>query len=200
MDTQAPLETSREGKTLLGTDGSQLSASWRWLVFLGAVTMIAGVAAIVVPHAATMAIAIILGVVMVADGVVSGVHAMQMRGRRGCAWRALGALLSIVAGAALLVFPGVGIAALTLVVTVFLLAVGLFKTALALRLRSAPGWEWMLVNGVVALLLGALILGQWPAASAWVLGLFLGIELLVSGMWLVSLGLIGRRFPTSRLA
>lgn len=200
MDSRTPLKTPGAGKTLLGTDAGLVSASWRWLILLGAVTMIAGVAAIVVPHAATMAIAIILGVVMMADGVVSGVHAMHMRGRRGSGWRALGALLSIMVGAALLVFPGLGIAALTLVVTVFLLAVGLFKTALALRLRSAPGWGWMLFNGVVALLLGALILVEWPQASAWVLGLFLGIELLISGMWLVSLGLIGRRFPTSRLA
>ena len=48
-------------------------------------------------------------------------------------------------------------------------------------------------GGVVNVLLGILIWLQWPASAFWVIGLFIGIDLLMTGWWFVTLGLISRR-------
>ena len=44
-----------------------------------------------------------------------------------------------------------------------------------------PGWGYVLTNGVITLVLGIMLWRQWPEDSLWVIGLFLGIDLFVSG-------------------
>jgi len=56
-------------------------------------------------------------------------------------------------------------------------------------MRGHPGWGWMLLAGLVTLLLGLLIAAHWPVDSVWVLGMFLGIDLLFTGVGLVAWGL-----------
>jgi uncharacterized membrane protein HdeD (DUF308 family) len=62
--------------------------------------------------------------------------------------------------------------------------------------REAP-WIWVLLSGVVTLVLGALILARWPVSSLYILGLFLGIDLIVAGASWVGLGLSLRRRAAS---
>jgi len=51
---------------------------------------------------------------------------------------------------------------------------------------SLPDWGWHALNGVITLLLGILILAQWPVSGLWVIGLFVGIELIFyGGAWIV---------------
>jgi uncharacterized membrane protein HdeD (DUF308 family) len=71
---------------------------------------------------------------------------------------------------------------------------GLFRivSALAGRFRH---WEWMLFNGLVTLALGVMIWRQWPLSGLYVVGLFLGINLVLSGASYISLGLAARKLP-----
>ena len=72
---------------------------------------------------------------------------------------------------------------------VFLIVEGISLIGGALRLRKHAGWSWTLINGIAALILGIMVYSRWPSDSAWVLGLFFGINLLFSGMSLLMLGL-----------
>ncbi len=57
---------------------------------------------------------------------------------------------------------------------------GTFRIIFAVMERF-PSWGWVLCNGIVTVLLGFAICQQWPASGLWVLGLFVGIELIVNG-------------------
>jgi uncharacterized membrane protein HdeD (DUF308 family) len=58
--------------------------------------------------------------------------------------------------------------------------------------RETP-WIWVLLSGVITLLLGVLILAHWPVSSLYILGVFLGIDLIMAGVAWIGLGLGLRR-------
>jgi uncharacterized membrane protein HdeD (DUF308 family) len=79
---------------------------------------------------------------------------------------------------------------LTKILAIFLIVVGALDILSAL-IQRFHGWGWVLLNGGVTLLLGLLINRQWPSSALWVIGLFVGIEMLFNGWaWIMlSLGL-----------
>ena len=83
---------------------------------------------------------------------------------------------------------------LTLLIAMFLVFQGVFRIVAALAVRY-PHWGWVLLDGIVSLLLGILIWRRWPVSSLWVIGLFVGIEMLLNGWSLVMLSLAGRNLP-----
>jgi uncharacterized membrane protein HdeD (DUF308 family) len=58
--------------------------------------------------------------------------------------------------------------------------------------RESP-WVWVALSGAITLLLGLLIVARWPVNSVYILGLFLGIDLIMAGTGWISLGLSLRR-------
>ena len=86
---------------------------------------------------------------------------------------------------------------LTLVLAAAYLAGGMFRIVFALVERF-PSWGWVLLNGIITLLLGIAIWGQWPASGLWVLGLFVGIDLIVNGATWLALA-VGVRSTLARL-
>jgi uncharacterized membrane protein HdeD (DUF308 family) len=89
-------------------------------------------------------------------------------------------LLYAVLGVLLLRRPLASASAFTLMLAAAFLVSGLFRIIVALSERF-HGWGWVLVNGIVTLVLGILIWQEWPEASYWVIGLFVGIEMLFAG-------------------
>jgi uncharacterized membrane protein HdeD (DUF308 family) len=53
----------------------------------------------------------------------------------------------------------------------------------------------MLLNGIISVCLGISIWQQWPYSGLWVIGLFVGIEMLFCGWSWVMLGLAVRFTP-----
>lgn len=163
-----------------------------WFMAIGVLMLLMGIAAIVFPFTATMAVTAGLGIVLAISGVAQLAHAFGVRRLRGFFFFLLSALISLMAGILLLMFPVSGMLSLTLVVGSFLLAGGILKIFLALRIRPGVSWFWLLFAGGLAVLLGALILVQWPTIASWVLGLMVGVDLLFSGWWLLMLGIANR--------
>jgi len=102
----------------------------------------------------------------------------------------LSALLFGVLGAMIVWRPVVTAEILTLLMGAFFLVAGLFQLITPFVI-SLPEWGWHALNGLITLVLGVLILAQWPVSGLWVIGLFLGIELIFyGGAWIaVALGL-----------
>ena len=97
----------------------------------------------------------------------------------------------------ILIFLGIAIAmAGAMVVAAFLVVAGLFRIVAALSLRL-PNWGWQLLRGFVTLLLGVLIYRAWPFSGLWVIGLFVGIEMIFYGWAWIMLALevraVGKR-------
>ena len=50
-----------------------------------------------------------------------------------------------------------------------------------IRTKREQPWIWVLLSSIVTLLLGLMILAHWPVSSVYVLGIFLGIDLVMAG-------------------
>ncbi|MBN2316271.1 MAG: HdeD family acid-resistance protein [Sedimentisphaerales bacterium] len=154
---------------------------WRWLLGTGVIVILLGLAAIFLPFVATLAIEILIAMILLTAGVTQVVHAFKSQKPKGFTFRLLAAGLYGFAGILLLVFPLHGALTLTLLLAVFFAIIGAFKIALALHIRPYPSWDWLLISGLIAVVLGALIWMGLPGTATWAIGLLVGIELLFSG-------------------
>ena len=83
---------------------------------------------------------------------------------------------------------------LTLVLAGILIAVGVIRISMGIQLRKAvAGWYWSLLSGIVSILLGGMIVFQWPVSGLWVIGLFVAIELILNGWSYVFVALAARK-------
>jgi uncharacterized membrane protein HdeD (DUF308 family) len=164
-----------------------LSMSRGWLITGGVLSIIVGLMAMSSPLFFSVVIAQFLG----AFALVSGAIALFL------ALFGKEVTHRIAAGLTLLVCVASSIAVITLIFAVFLIVEGIFLIGGAFRLQKHSGWSWTLINGIAALILGIMVYSRWPSDSAWVLGLFFGINLLFNGMSLLMLGLAA---PKSRTA
>src|SRR5260370_25178304 len=154
------------------TIGDTLRAHWRLYVLQGVLMIVLGVLAIAAPVFATVAVDIYVGWLFLISGVLGLIAMFSARNVPGFLWTLITALLSIVVGGVLLWKPVEGALSLTIVLTAFFIAEGVFQATAALIYRDAmPGsWGWMLVSGLADLALAAIILMGWPESGAWLLG------------------------------
>jgi len=142
---------------------------------------------------------LIVGVMMIVAGVAEIINAFQLTGwGKFLLWALLGALY-IVAGFVTFENPLLAAAVLTLLLGASLVASGIMRIILAFSMKREQPWVWLLLSSVITLLLGLLILAHWPISSVYVLGIFLGVDLVMAGAgWIaLSLALRRRRGPVS---
>jgi uncharacterized membrane protein HdeD (DUF308 family) len=169
-----------------------LSKNWAWLLGLGILMLILGVLVIGAPVAATFAVQLLIGWILVISGIGQGIHAFMTKGWKGFVFELLSGVLYLFVGVLILADPLRGALALTVLLAVFLLVEGVIKIVTALRVRPLNGWSWLLGSGVVTLLLGVLIWAEWPASGIVVIGLLIGIHLLLTGWSLILIALAAR--------
>lgn len=170
-----------------------VARSWGWLLALGIVSLALGVIGLGLTVVLTVGSVIFFGALLVVGGAAQLLEAFTHAGRRGTLWHVLIAALYIAGGGAMVYDPIGASIALTLLFAALLLAAGIFRAAIALQLRPAPGWSWLLVGAALSVVLGAIILAQWPVSGLWVIGLFVAIELAINGWSCIALALAGRR-------
>jgi len=156
--------------------------------------MLLGLAAMSYSGLATLATAVAVGYFLIVAGVVYVVGAFFTGSWGGFFLTLLGGVLHLAVGVLVLDRPGEAVLIYTLLMAAFFFVEGLFRIVGALAGRFYH-WGWMLFNGVVTLSLGVMIWRQWPLSGLYVVGLFLGINLVFSGAGYVSLGLRARRLP-----
>ena len=166
-------------------DPKELSGRWGWFAALGVIMIVAGFIALMSVVMATVVSVLFVGVMMLASGIVEMVHGFQMkRWSRFFMWILIGAFY-IIAGLLIIWNPLLASVALTLVIGVFLIFAGIARIFLAMQMRSASPWGWVLFSGIITVLLGAVIILHWPVSSLYVLGIFLGVDLMIAGAsWL----------------
>jgi uncharacterized membrane protein HdeD (DUF308 family) len=175
------------------SDVAPLRAKSGWIVALGVAFVIAGLVALGSVVMATVASVFIVGVMMMIAGVAEVINAFQFKTwGRFLLWVLLG-VLYIVAGFVTLENPLLAAAMLTLVLGVILVASGIMRIVLALGMRKEKPWIWIALSGVITLLLGLLILAHWPVSGLYILGIFLGIDLLFAGAGWIAVGMGLRR-------
>ncbi len=176
-----------------GSDMAPLRAGSGWIVALGVVYVIAGFIALGSMMMATVASVFVVGVMMIIAGVAEVFNAFQIKSwGKFLIWGLLG-VLYIIAGFVTFENPIFAAVVLTLMLGAFLVASGLVRIFLAFNMRREMPWGLVALSGVITLLLGLLILARWPINSVYILGLFLGIDLIVAGASWIGLGFGLRR-------
>ncbi|HIK16773.1 MAG TPA: HdeD family acid-resistance protein [Leptolyngbyaceae cyanobacterium M33_DOE_097] len=145
------------------------------LTALGAIALAAPFFTTIV---STTWIAFILG----SAGFAKLFYAFRTREEGGFIWKLLLSLLYLSVALSLLVNPVTGAITITLLIGSFFLTEGTFESILAFRLRPQKNWGWVLLNGIVTILLGAMIWFQWPGNAPWLLGTFVGVSILFTGI------------------
>ena len=171
-----------------------LGAHWKLILFQGVFMIVLGVLAFVVLAAATLAVDIFVGSLLLISGLVGLATMFSARNLPAFLWSLITAALSATAGVVLIWHPLAGVLTLTLLLTAFFIVEGIFQVVTSVAYRGAMRgtWGWMLVSGIADLALAAIIILGWPATATWTLGLLVGINLITSGWAIVTMALAGR--------
>jgi uncharacterized membrane protein HdeD (DUF308 family) len=175
---------------------SRVKKSLVWSIVLSILLILAGIAAIILPPVASLAVTIFVGWMLIAGGVIHFVYGWKTRHAGGVLWEVLIGVAYLAAGIYLLWNPIVGLAAVTLALAIYLLFEGVLEFVLSYQLRPAPGSGWLLFDGIITLILALLIWRIWPIGAPWILGLLVGISMLASGTARLMLSVAARRMVT----
>jgi uncharacterized membrane protein HdeD (DUF308 family) len=175
--------------TNLGQGVQALRAKWGWIVALGIIYLLVGLLALYSVVTATIASVFFVGIMMLIAGVAEVINAFQVKSwGKFFLWVALG-LLYIVAGFVTFENPLLAAAALTLVLGAALVASGIMRIILAFSMKEGTPWIAVVFSGIVTFLLGVIVLAHWPVSSIYILGLFLGIDLVFAGAGWIGVGI-----------
>jgi uncharacterized membrane protein HdeD (DUF308 family) len=154
--------------------------NWGWFFALGVLLIAIGTAALAFSYATTMFSVVLLGCVLLAGGVVQIVQTIMAKKWHGQFLTLLLSLLYLITGVFCIARPAIAAIELTLIISMFCIIAGIFRMATSLISRFNQ-WGWVFFNGLVTLILGCLIFSEWPYSGLWIIGLFVGIDLILSG-------------------
>ena len=186
------MATPASAPTPASTVADQLHAvraSWGWFVVLGIAFIVLGFVALAHVLASTVVTALYVGALILVGGVVQVIHAFRVKGWGRFFYWLLAGVLYVVAGGLIMSNPLLGAGILTLMIGVALAVEGVFRIFAGVGGRPGAGWGWIVVSGIVTLLLGLIIIARWPVNSLYILGLFLGVDLIVNGVGTLLFGL-----------
>jgi uncharacterized membrane protein HdeD (DUF308 family) len=172
-------------------EGRKLSRSFGELALLGALLVVAGLVGLVYTAVATLTSMLLFGWLLLVGGLVGLLHAVQARGTNFFWLGVVVAALNIAAGVVVIRHPGGTAEALTMFAALLFLTGGVFRMAGSVVVRG-PQFGWTLLQGAFGLLLGLLVLFDWPHSSRYVLGCFFSLALLFDGLGLIATGIGGR--------
>jgi uncharacterized membrane protein HdeD (DUF308 family) len=171
--------------------GAALKRSWGWFLAVGIIEIILGTVAVGASVFATLVTVALFGWLLLFGGAASALHAFWRKQWKGFFVDLAMGVLYIVAGLMMLANPAEAAVTLTLLIAMFLLIGGIFRIIVALS-GHFEHRGWVLLNGVITAGLGILIWRQWPLSGLWVIGLFVGIEMIMYGWSLVMLSMVAR--------
>ena len=170
-----------------------LKKNWGWFLALGILFIILGFIGLGMMVALTIASVVFFGVLLVIAAVAQIINAFKGKGWKSITWHILSAILYGLAGVVIFIDPLVASLIFTLVLGFLILLVGITRIVMAFHIRGAKGWGWPVVSGIISVLLGIMIIAQWPVSGLWVIGLFVAIEMIMSGWSYIFLALAARR-------
>lgn len=179
---------------MIQEDLKKLKDASLWFLILGAALIVLGLAALGYAAFFTIATVEIYGIFLVIGGALYIGGSCFTGSWGGFFVTLLMGVLQLIVGLICFRHPAEAAIVYTLLLAAFFMIGGLFRI-LGAAVGQFRGWGWVLVNGVITLILGIMIWQQMPFSGLWVIGTFLGIDLLFNGWSYVMLGLNARKLP-----
>jgi uncharacterized membrane protein HdeD (DUF308 family) len=168
MTANSSMSTAKSGNTI---------PIWLSILLIGI-----GIAAIAVPLVSTIVVETWIAFILISAGAAKIAYAFRTREQSGFIWKILISVLYVATGIMLIASPLSGVVTLTLLLGSFLLTEGVFELILAFRIRPESNWLSVLINGIVTLVLGGIVVSQWPGDSPWLLGTAVGASIISTGV------------------
>ncbi len=162
----------------------------RRMLIAGVLMLIIGALGVVVPQVLSFTLSLLVGALLIAAGLVSLYLTWYGYQRSLLAWFKPVILLGV--GLLIAFHPVAGPAAIGLVLILYFLLSAFAGISLALALKPLPGWGWLLFSGLVSAVLALIFIAGWPFEARWLVGLFVGINLIFDGISLLMVGLAAR--------
>ena len=166
-----------------------------YTLIAGILLIVLGTAGIVLPGVMALGTALFVAWLLVAGSAVWAIHTYKHNPTHVIDW--LKPVLLFVTGGLMLIYPASGVAAVGLLLAIYLLLDAYGSFALAQTIHPEKGWGWMTFNGILSFLMALLFLIGWPSTSLWLVGLYVGISLLFDGLALVVIGWALRKGKSS---
>jgi len=160
------------------------------VIIISVILLLTGIAGIALPQVMSFVVAVFIGWLLILAGAIVFYITWHGFRKRWIAWLKPFVLLTV--GFLVLFYPVIGAAALGLLLAVYFMLDGFAGVVFARELRPHRGWGWLMFNGVLSFMLAAVFLIGWPFTSAWLVGLFIGISLVIDGITLLMLGLAAK--------
>ena len=164
-----------------------------WLIALAISFIVLGMIAIVEPAIAGLAVTIWVGWLLIFGGAAHLIGAFRAAGIGGALWQLILAAVYVIGGFYFLTHPLLALGTMTLLLAGILLAEAVLEVLAYVQRRGEPGRAWRLANAVITLLLGGMIWRQWPSSSIWAIGTLVGVNLIMTGVSRLMLGMMARR-------
>jgi uncharacterized membrane protein HdeD (DUF308 family) len=180
----------------LREDFNEIHKSWGWFLALGICLTVLGFAALGSAGMATLASMFLLGWLICFSGLLEIGVAFGSEKWGGFFANLFAGVLYMVVGGVIVGYPMASATMITMLLATLFLIGGTFRIITATALQH-PNWGWVAFDGIITAVLGALIWAQWPSSSLWVLGTFVGINLVFRGLGWTMFALAARRSPSS---
>ncbi len=169
-----------------------LHKMWGWLAASGVALVLLGAFAVIDSIAVSIISILVFGWVLIIAGIIQTVQALRHRHAHHFMLHVLNAVFALVIGIILLRNSLAGLLVMTLLLAVYFVVVGVFRIIAGATMKT-PGAGWTLFDGIISLVLGLMVWAHWPMTALWIIGLFIGINLVISGCSQLMLSMALRR-------
>lgn len=170
----------------------KLRKHWGWLLFMGIILVILGIIGLGMSTALTITSILFFGFMMIAAGILQLIDAFKAEGWKSILAYVLISILYIIAGILMIYDPIFSAMWLTLAIAGIIIAVGILRIIMGFQIKPVKGWGWTVFSGVISILLGIMIIAQWPVSGLWVIGMFVAIELIMQGWSMIAIALVSK--------
>ena len=179
--------------------GAVVKKATNWFIAVAVLFILLGLFAIAEPWTAGLGVTLLVGWLLIVGAVAHFISAFKGHGARHVILQVVVGLVYLIGGLYFLTHTIMGVSTLTLLLSAVILAEGVLEILAYFRLRNMHGASWLLINGIVTLLLGGLIWFHWPSSSVWAIGTLVGVNLLMTGISRLMLGLAARKLASAVL-
>jgi uncharacterized membrane protein HdeD (DUF308 family) len=172
---------------------STLHAHWKLFLAQGILMLVLGMLAVTLPIISTLEIELLVGWLFIVGGFFRGANILRQRELPAFWWSLVSAAAAVAIGAILIARPLQGVITLTIVMTAFFVVEGVAAVFIAIDFRRhLHNWSWTLFSGLINLLLAYLIWKGWPNSATWVIGLYVGVNMIFLGIPLIMTAIAAR--------
>ena len=178
----------------------ELKKNWAWMLSLGIVMVMLGVIGLGMTVLFNEIVVMYFGFLLLFGSGVQLMQAFRAEAWKGRVWHVLIALVYIVGGIIAVTEPVIAGMTLALLIAWTLIVIGVLRLFMGLQMRGANGWLWTLLGGVLSVVLGVMIINEWPQSGLWVIGLFVAIEILFAGWSQIMIALAAKNYTAKDAA